>query len=397
MAKQRIGILGGTFDPIHRGHIQMGRSVLDAGYVDSLLMVPTGHPPYKNCTADAEDRWKMTVAACACDPRLLPSRVEIDRTGSIYAFDTLTLLHRQNPGAKLYYVIGTDALLTLHAWHRWQDILRLCTFLVCPRQDDSSGAAAAESEIRSLTKLGGRFKTVRMERFPYSSSEIRRALSGGEIPDSLDISTREYCSCKGLYGMPGRLDHIDEWIDRLFGTLKPGRFAHSLSVALTAAGLARKHGIDPLRAEQAGLLHDCAKYYPLPEMRRIALANRLTDDESILSSGALLHSVVGSQVAREQYGMNDPEVLEAIAYHNTGHAGMSRLAMCVCLADSIEPLRKDYPHLEEIRSLADVSLERALLMSLECTAGFVRSMGKYLHPRTQDTISWLRAMTGSDH
>ena len=60
MAKQRIGILGGTFDPIHRGHIQMGRSVLDAGYVDSLLMVPTGHPPYKNCTADAEDNRKQT-------------------------------------------------------------------------------------------------------------------------------------------------------------------------------------------------------------------------------------------------------------------------------------------------------------------------------------------------
>ena len=90
--------------------------------------------------------------------------------------------------------------------------------------------------------------------------------------------------------------------------------------------------------------------------------------------------------------MEDPEVLEAIAYHNTGHAGMSRLAMCVCLADSIEPTRDSYPLLENVRILSELSLERALLMSLEGTASYVQSRGKYLHPRTQDTIAWLKTL-----
>ena len=90
--------------------------------------------------------------------------------------------------------------------------------------------------------------------------------------------------------------------------------------------------------------------------------------------------------------MKDPDVLEAIRYHNTGCAGMSRLAVCVCLSDSIEPLRQSYPHLEEVRALAESSLERALLQSLEETADYVVSRGLYLHPRTKDTIRWLRSL-----
>ena len=125
-------------------------------------------------------------------------------------------------------------------------------------------------------------------------------------------------------------------------------------------------------------------------MQRIAVAHALTDDAEMLSSGALLHSVVGSWVAREDYGMTDPEVLQAIAYHNTGFPGMTRLDICVCLSDSIEPLRESYPRLEEIRSLAESSLEQALLLSLESTADFVVSRGKFLHPRTQNTIAWLK-------
>ena len=90
--------------------------------------------------------------------------------------------------------------------------------------------------------------------------------------------------------------------------------------------------------------------------------------------------------------MTDPAVLEAIRFHNTGCAGMSRLAMCVCLADSIEPLRDPYPFLSEARALSVLSLEKALLLSLERTAGYVLSRGKTLHSRTLETISWLKSL-----
>ena len=210
----------------------------------------------------------------------------------------------------------------------------------------------------------------------------------------LDGAVREFCAAKGLYGMARRIEASDRWLDQLFAALTPKRFAHSLSVARTARRLAFQYGVDPLQAEEAGLLHDCAKCLPMKEMRRIALEHSLTDDPAILESGALLHSLAGAWLARNAYGMADPAVLEAIAYHNTGHAGMSRLAMCVCLADFMEPNRESYPLLEEVRRLAEHSLEQALLLSLEGTAEYVCSRGKYLHPRTQETIAWLKTLPG---
>lgn len=191
---------------------------------------------------------------------------------------------------------------------------------------------------------------------------------------------------------PDLQQKINAWTEQLSATLKPGRFDHSLSVARTAAHLAEIHGLDVLRAEQAGLLHDCAKHLPLEDMRQIAVDHSLTDDETILSSRGLLHAIVGAWVAENNYGMNDPQILDAIRYHTTGCAGMSRLSMCVCLADSIEPLRDGFPLLDQIRTLSERSLERALLLSLEGTAEYVTSKGLFLHPQTQETIRWLRSL-----
>ena len=388
---QRIGVLGGAFDPVHTGHIRMACGVMDTGLLDLLLVLPAGDPPYKRCVAGAEDRWKMVVAACSADQRLTPSRLEIDRSGKSFSADTLKTLRNEYPEAELYYIIGTDAFMNLRCWHQFKALLPLCRFLVCPRLP-AMDKQALDREIRYLSSLGAKVDFIPVTPVPVSSSEIRASLAEGILPSSLDCSIQEYCSCKGLYGLPGKLDHIDLWIEKLFASLKPARFAHSLSVALTARRLAQLHGLNPLKAEQAGLLHDCAKCLPLREMQRIATENALTSDRSFLENSSLLHSIVGARVASETYGMDDPEVLEAIAFHNTGNAGMSRLAMCVCLADSIEPHRGYYPGLEQVRELSLVSLERSLLMSLESTAEYVRSRGLYLHPRTKDTILWLRTL-----
>ena len=320
--KERIGIVGGRFDPVRSSHIHAALTLLDSGSVDRVLLLLSG----EGALISAEDRWKMLVAACACDKRMIPSRLCLDM----------------------------DA-------------------------DPCSGAV-----MKELSKL---YPDAKLRLLPDVSdtSEV-------SVEEDLPVPVLEYCRCKGLCGFPHKMEHIDLWMDHLFTALKPRRFAHSLSVARTSVQLAELYGENPLKAEQAGLLHDCAKCLSLDEMRKIARKHQLTDDPEFLASASLLHSVVGACVAREDYGMEDPEVLEAIAYHNTGCAGMSRLAMCVCLADFIEPNRTPFPGLAEVRRLSEVSLERALLLSLESVADHVRSGGRSLHPRTLGAIEWLRTL-----
>lgn len=230
------------------------------------------------------------------------------------------------------------------------------------------------------------------KRFPEDTVSLFSFSCSGTV---LCPSVQEYCELKGLYHSVPRFPMAPSWTDSLFDALNPHRFAHSLSVARTAVQLARRYDIDVVRAEEAGLLHDCAKCLSLKEMQRIARKHHLTEDSGFLSSSALLHSEVGAWAARKKYGVEDPEVLQAIAYHNTGCAGMSRLAMCVCLADYIEPNRNPFPGLDDVRQISEVSLEKALLLSLENVAKHVSSEGKQLHQRTSGAISWLKSLPGS--
>ena len=349
MAKERIGVMMDAFDPICQDHIRKAQSVLDAAETDRVLMVQLDRPSARAGFASFEDRRKMTVAACSCDERLLPLFPEsVPRNALPSGMDDwLRSLKKEHAGADLFVISAPNTPA------RMPELL--------------------SSHIRDSETLVGETDAFR-----------------------LPVPVMEYCSVKGLYGLPERVPEAASWLDMLFPSMKPRRFAHSLSVAATARRLALLHGISPEKAERAGLLHDCAKGYSLKEMQHLARKHRLTEDQTMLESGELLHSIVGAWVAENRYDMKDPDVLEAIAYHNTGYPGMSRLAMCVALADSIEPLRRDYPMLSEIRALSDRSLEKGLLLSLERTADYFLSGGKYLHPRTKETINWLRAMVNAE-
>lgn len=391
MARERIGIMGGTFDPIHLGHIHMARTALTNLHLDRVLMLPTGNPPHKPDITPAEDRYRMVCAACAGLDGLEPCRDEIDRTGVIYTVDTLSILHEKYPRAELFYLIGTDTLMELQKWRRYEKVLTLCTFVVCPRHSAHS-AEMLEKERRRLMGMGGHFVTLEMVEMDVSSTEVRNAIRQGCYPLLLPLPVYQYAVTAGLYGAQKRFPLAESWLDKLFHDLSAKRFAHTLAVAYTARRLALLHHLDADRAEAAGLLHDCAKCMPLKDMQRLARENGLTEDASILCSGALLHSVVGAYRAQADYAMTDPLVLGAIRSHTTGRPGMSRLDMAVWLADTIEPTRAPYPLLEEVRAAAETSLEHAMLLSLEGTLRHVQKKGDAVHPATLETIQWLRTL-----
>lgn len=391
MAKERIGIMGGSFDPIHQGHIRMAQCALESLRLDKVLMLPSGNPPHKPDITPAEHRYRMVCAACAGLDGLEPCREEVDRTGVIYTVDTLSILHEKYPKAELFYIIGADTLMELHKWRMFEKVLTLCTFLVCPRSWNYTPKQLDE-ERKRLTTLGGQFILLDMEVVDVSSTEVRNAIRDGESTPLLPVQVRQYAQSAGLYGASLRIPEGSKWLTMLFEDLSLKRFSHTLAVADTARRLALLHGLDPIKAEISGLLHDCAKCLPLKEMQRIAKDNHLTDDPSILESGALLHSVVGAFLARTKYSCTDEEVIAAIRSHTTGQPGMSQLAMAVWLADTIEPTRAPYPLLDKTRMLAGLSLEKAMITSLEGTLQHVRKKGENVHPATAETLSWLKTL-----
>ncbi len=390
MAKERIGIMGGTFDPIHEGHLHMARCALDAAHLDRVLMVPTGNPPHKTDIAPAEDRYRMVCAACAMFPQLEPSRIELDRPGKIYTVDTLSLLRQKYPKAELVYLIGSDTLMELRTWREWEKVLKLCSFLVCPRACRYSPHELVE-ERRLLQERGAQIVMADMDVVEVSSTGLREALRLGEPTPLLPIPVREYASACGLYGMHMLTPQIEAWMARLFAELTVKRFAHTLTVAHTARHLAPANGVDPFKAEVAGLLHDCAKCIPLKDMQTLCVGQPPVED-GILDCGALLHSIAGSYKAQRDYGVTDPEILSAIARHTTGTPGMTKLDMVVYLADKIEPTRPSYPLLDKVRMLSSLSLERAMLTSMEGTTKYVVKKGNTVHPATLRTLAWLRTL-----
>ncbi len=327
------GVFPASFDPVCIEHIRFSLKKIKSDSLDRIFLVLQSPRTGQAMHASEDDRWKMLVAASSVSKALVPLRP--DNPAEADTMDKACRLVQS--------IFPGDFLLPL------------------PYEEKS-----ADHLFSSLSE---------------------------DHQDDLNPAVWEYCSLHSLYGCDrSSFPEASEWTDRLFNTLTPHRFAHSLAVALTARHLAQRNGVNALKAEKAGLLHDCAKCYSLQDMQDIAKSRNLTEDPMFLNSAALLHSVVGASVAGEVYHIADPEILEAIAVHNTGIPGMSRLSMCVCLADYIEPTRAPFPGLEEIRALAGLSLEKALLLSLEHTADHVLSTGKSLHPLTLNTAAWLRTL-----
>lgn len=169
------------------------------------------------------------------------------------------------------------------------------------------------------------------------------------------------------------------------------RYEHTLGVAYTATSLAMRYGASVENALLAGLLHDCAKC--MDDEKRIAVCEKhhiiITDIER--RNPFLLHAKVGSFLAMTTYGVNDNDVISAILNHTTGRPAMSLLEKIIFIADYIEPGRKQAPNLTQIRSLAFVDIDKALLQILEDTIDYLDKTGGEMDPMTKKTYDYYAA------
>jgi nicotinate-nucleotide adenylyltransferase len=194
--RKRLGVMGGTFDPIHHGHLVAASEVQFWFHLDEVVFVPTGQPWQKSDqkVSPAEDRYLMTVIATASNPRFSVSRVDIDRPGPTYAVDTLRDLRSlRGPGWELYFITGADALEQILSWRDLDELFELAHFVGCTRP----GHTLSDGGLPE-----GKVTLVEVPALAISSTECRQRISDGEpiwylVPDGIV----QYITKRQLYAV----------------------------------------------------------------------------------------------------------------------------------------------------------------------------------------------------
>ena len=170
------------------------------------------------------------------------------------------------------------------------------------------------------------------------------------------------------------------------------RITHILGVEQTAGDLARHYGLDEAQARSAGLLHDLAKYFKPQLLLQMAQAEDLELDSVLIAHPHLLHADASAIVARDEFGVVDREILEAIANHTLGRPNMSQLSCTVFIADTIEPSRGNTPELEALREASVQNLYAAVWQTSDYSLKYLLETRCYIHPRTVLTRNWALQM-----
>ncbi len=368
--QRTIGLLGGSFNPIHLGHLQMAAEASAAMGLQRVILLPDGDPPHKTKgLAPRQMRLRMTELAAA--GRFEVSPMEVDRPGKTYTVDTLEALTLLYPGVTLYMIIGADTLGQLLTWRNAPRVFELCTFLVFARD----GLPMLPVPGANVTRLDAKIDDI-------SSTEVRaRVHRGQSLEGFLPQSVEDYIGVTRLYDPPVPMS-VKAIRKRLSADHTPGRYQHILGVERTVLSLAARWGFDEKRAGLTGLLHDCAKFMSLGAMNAFVDAQGVRVDGARRGSVALLHAPASMAMARAVYGVTDPEILRAIRYHNTGHAPMEMLDKLLFVADMIEPGRKEYPWTEGLRRMAQEDLDAAVLAVMRLKLEHLARQGKAAHPDT---------------
>ena len=393
MSKMRkIGIMGGTFDPIHNAHLVLGESTYRQFDLDEVLFMPAKQPPHKTGKeiSPVEDRVAMVRLAIAEKPYFTCSEFELGLPGKSYTAHTLTALHELHPEAQYYFIMGGDSLFALDEWYEPSVILSHAVILAAVREDYDT--TDMKAQINYLTeRFGGRIELLYTPKMDISSTEIRESIrTDKSVSDVVPSPVEDYILRNGLYYESTAA--IREIKTILESELNPHRYLHTLGVADTARRLAGIYGADPKKAYLAGLLHDCAKSYSDEELLLLCEQCGLSISDAEKKAPYLLHSKYGAWLAKTVYQVSDEEICSAITWHTTGKPEMTLLQKIIFVADYVEPGRNQAPHLKILRKLVETDLDMAIVLILQDTLTYLKHKGMPIDPMTELTYRYYETV-----
>ncbi|MCL2058949.1 MAG: nicotinate-nucleotide adenylyltransferase [Oscillospiraceae bacterium] len=394
----KIGVLGGTFDPIHIGHLMLADQAASSLGLSQVLFVPTGLPPHKDQTkiTATGHRMEMVRLAVSGNDMFVVSGVECDSPGVSYTYATIESLQAMyGRGAEIYYIIGSDVLNYITKFRHFRRVLGSCVIVATARPGEYR--MQTESVAAELTRAyGARIILLKFPEIAISSSLIRTKVANGEsvrymLPDPVIdyIKANKLYTAGGTTELPGywesipaptqeepgmaatnaavgaRCGHVVvniEHIKRLMASrLSAGRYRHTIGVMETAIVMATAFGADRNQAAVAALLHDCMRETATDTLisicetggRMVTEHERLAPSVLHAPAGAIEAGRILGVAANGTFGANGifnagdielsagavADICGAIECHTTGKEGMGLLAKIIFAADAIEPGR----------------------------------------------------------
>ncbi len=404
----KIGLFGGSFDPIHNGHLSMIEGALESGCVDIAVVIPTARNPFKRgrMLSAAPYRFYMTKRAVEArfKKNVFLCDIEFFMEGISYTANTIekfcgkkylkTFLKECGLGKKadedhsFCWICGSDILPTFDKWYKPEKILQNAGLLVAQRPGDSTDIEYEKKRISEALGIDADIRSFEIKGVEAASSVIREEKDFDDIPEA----ALEFIKTHDLYPSEDPLSEVGDeacsvYLDSaiaMYPILGEKRLLHTLNTGLLSALYATRFGADPDKALIAGALHDCAKEIDIDKQKKMALKRcpELTTDPK------LYHSPAGAIMASKLMGIDDEEILEAITFHTTGKKDMTVLDKIVFLADKLEPSRT-YTDLTLMRELSKTDLDASLILCVKAVKNKFDMKGREIHPYTLEFMKDL--------
>jgi len=403
----KLAILGGSFNPVHLGHIYLADVVLSSLNYDRVIFIPAYRSPFKPETSmteyNTDSRLEMLAAAISGDPRLTLDDCEIRRQGVSYTIDTIEdIIERYDPDGKPGLIIGDDLAADFPKWRESEKILKLADLVIARR----NGAGEANYPFAN-TQIANEVMNV-------SSQMIRENIKNGKVWKSLvPAAARAIIEDRRLYGFnaaPEESDFIlphyetDEhdtvskqlilsMEDIARGRLNFERFIHSRNTAILSRDFCVRFGLDPRLGYLAGVTHDIGKNLEFDDMKKLVKNDGLGLSDLEKKKPSLLHGRAGAALLKKRYKVNNEQVLEAVAWHTSGKTDMGPLAKIVFIADKIEVSRRHVdPQLRKM-CLRGSDLDLIFRSVFEDTVFWLQ---KYNLDLSKETVLLLEKMKGKN-
>lgn len=308
---QKVILFGGSFDPIHYGHLKVASIAKDYIKADEVVFILAQNPRWKTPATSKEDRLQMLELAIKGYDNFSIDLTEYNSNAEVnYTFDTISAIKKDSK--EYYFLIGSDQVDKLHLWHRIEELKEMVHFICFKRPG---------WEINQENILKYNIQIIDKKEYDISSTALR-------FMHSLDAPkiVLDYI-----------IEHELYYVKTMKHYISNKRFTHTVSVANLSYDIALRNNVDPFKAYLASLLHDISKELPKEEQHQFMVDNYLEFVDVI--SPELYHQFISYDIAKTIFKIEDEDILNAIKYHATGNANMSPLAMIIYSSDKIEPTR----------------------------------------------------------